>query len=163
MKQIKHLPLLETPGYHKIDLGGLSNEHVRRINEVGLDKWMEEIATPKIKISGKFFTGLTQNQKKEMIMEEKQVITPAQVGKIEDILPELTAQKKPASLGKKGSFLADEFVRIATANNGVVTLDQAKAINPGAPSDLAYYARLKGIQIETEKKKGGGTTWKVKS
>lgn len=68
-------------------------------------------------------------------------------------------QPQKVSIGKRGAFLADEFIRIAKANNNIVTHQQAKEVNPQSPADLAYYAKQRGCEIVTDKKKGGGTTW----
>jgi hypothetical protein len=122
-----------------IDIEGLNPGDRKRIAEIGLSRWLEEVSRPKIKLTGKFLTGLPV-QKKE---KDQTALT-------EVVLDQRQAQK--ISIGKKGNFLADEFIRIARANNGIVTVEECKKVNPQYPADVPYYARLRGCQVETDRK-----------
>lgn len=66
---------------------------------------------------------------------------------------------KAVSTGSKS--LAKVFEEIAKANGNVVTFEQAKAISPKSPSDLAFYFRKAGGKIATSRGKEGGTSWTV--
>jgi hypothetical protein len=67
-------------------------------------------------------------------------------------------EKAAVSVGKKGMQLAEEFLKIARANEGVVLHSQAAQINPTYPADPCYYARLLGHTIETNRKE---KSWKL--
>lgn len=66
---------------------------------------------------------------------------------------------KAVSTGSKS--LAKVFEEIARENGNVVTFEQAKAISPKSPSDLAYYFRQAGGKVVTTKGKSGQTSWTV--
>lgn len=57
--------------------------------------------------------------------------------------------------------LAQVFEEMARANGNVVTFDQAKAISPKSPSDLAYYFRKALGKCVTQRGKDGKTCWIV--
>lgn len=78
----------------------------------------------------------------------------AGVKEVEKTTTEETTKPTPTtqSVGKKGMFLAEEFLKAARANNGVVTREMALKIDSKYPGDPAYYARLMGYDIETDKK-----------
>lgn len=65
---------------------------------------------------------------------------------------EQVTEKKAVSVGEKGKFLAQEFVRIAKENNGIVSLENAKKVSEKYPGDLAYNFRLLGGEAETDRK-----------
>ena len=54
--------------------------------------------------------------------------------------------------GSKTDILVFGFVKIAEQNNGIVTSEQAKILNPKYPNDTAYYARKAGWEVTTDRK-----------
>ena len=66
---------------------------------------------------------------------------------------------KAVSAGSKN--LAQVFEELARANGNVVTFEQAKAVSPKSPSDLAYYFRTALGKVVTQRGKDGKTCWIV--
>jgi hypothetical protein len=71
--------------------------------------------------------------------------------------------KRASSAGTSGKVMAAAFERIAKANGGIVTFDQASQINAKYPSDLAYYFRQAGGKCLTSKARNGQTFWTVQT
>lgn len=106
-----------------IDFDGLDHEHQIRIQQIGLDKWLDEQIFPKPKTS---------------------VVIPKTIPKV---VPTSVPQKTT-----KAAMIASEFLKIASQNQGIVTYSQAEKIHPTYPTDTAYYAKKLGAEVTTDRK-----------
>lgn len=75
----------------------------------------------------------------------------------------ILSNKRASSAGNSGSVMAAAFERIAKANGGVVSFEQAQAVNAKYPSDLAYYFRQFGGKCITSKARNGNSYWTVQT
>lgn len=71
---------------------------------------------------------------------------------MEAMLANLLSTKAVSSSSKNYAAM---FEKLARENGNVVTFDQARAIVPRSPSDLAYYLRQAGGKIISERGKSG--------
>ena len=105
-----------------VDLEGLNPEDKKRISQVGIDKWLDEISTK----AGSAPVTVAKTTKKQEVKAPKN--------------------------GTKAYITGCAFLVLAQNFKDMVTYDQAEALHPTYPSDCAYYARLLGADVETDRK-----------
>lgn len=129
-----------------IDFDGLDAADKRRIQQIGIDKWIAE-KKKSMNLKSKFKTGekkVTDTAVKQAEVAKEAVIKQ----EVDKVIKEVTA--KPPKEGSKGKMLAEKFLEIARANNGIVTYEQASAITK-YKEDLPYNARLQGHEVQTDR------------
>lgn len=158
------LPLQCNWGSPPIDIEGLNDSDKKRIKEIGFDKWLEEVSMTEAtkQLRSKFSGGIKQETPQQTVdrlskeLSENHtklisIIDDCGHGFTRGVGCNICNPKPTVSIGKKGMFLAEEFVKVAKANNGIVTKEMALKIDKVA-ADPAYYARLLGHEIETDRK-----------
>jgi hypothetical protein len=131
-----------------IDLEGLNETDKKRIKQVGLNQWMDEL-------SAKNEKSVTEKKSKEVMpsapmgaIKEQSAVTGVHRAETSaDPILELAISK----LNKTQKQVV-AFIKVSKENGGVVTFEQSAKINPKYPADPVYYARKAGWAVETDRK-----------